>query len=138
MIGNTLIAYTALALVTFVFVLIKEFVEPSSYNPYLGQAAGNAFFTTAVMSVGMPLVLAGALLLDIALRGVARPRRAIAILALLPPACFVLLAPSNGLMAVGYAAATLSIGLLTARLMLLPRPNAQMSEPEDSGATSPV
>ena len=47
--GNTLIAYTALALVTFVSILAKEFVEPSQYNPYLGQAAGNAFFTTALM-----------------------------------------------------------------------------------------
>jgi hypothetical protein len=136
--SNTLIAYCALALVAFVFALITEFGQPSRYDPYLGQAAGSALFTTGLMSLGSPLVLAGSLLLDIALRGFARPRRAVAILALLPPACFLLLVPSNAAMAVGYAAATLSIGLLTARCMLLPRPNPLTSESADRGGTPPA
>jgi hypothetical protein len=126
---NTLIAYASLALVTFVLILMKEFVEPSQVNPYLGQAAGRTFFGTAVMAVASPIVFAGALCLDIALRRFAHPRRVVAVLALVPPAFFLLLAPSHGVLAGIYAAATLAIGLLTARIMRLPRRSVEPPEP---------
>jgi hypothetical protein len=114
--ANTLIAYAALALVTFVFVLAKEIVEPSRWNPYLGQAAGNAFFVTAVMFVTSPVVFGGALALDFFLRGLDHPRRVVAALALVPPVFFLLVAPSDLVLASSYAAGTLAIGLLTAPL----------------------
>ncbi len=117
--ANAGIAYVVAAVVTFVTLLVHEVLAPSEFNPHLGHALGGTFFVTALLLVGSPVVLAGAVLVDWLLRDAARPRAVIAILALIPTA-FWLLIGANEPVALVYAAWSLLVGLGIARLMRLP------------------
>lgn len=134
--ANTAITYLAAAFVTFVFVLAKEVVEPSPWNPYLGQAVGNTFFITCELLVGLPLVIGGWALLDWLLRGSRHPRGIVAAMGLIP-ASFWLLAVSQGLIALGYSAWSLAVAALVACFMRVPSAGTEDTVEPDGGPIAP-
>jgi hypothetical protein len=85
---NTLIAYTVVAIVTFMSLAVALLVAPASvfipseYGPLLG----GTIYVTGVLAFGLPIVIAGSAVLDYVLQPRPHPRRVVAALAVVQAA----------------------------------------------------
>jgi hypothetical protein len=127
---NGALWYVLAAAATFLFYFAAEIRSPSEYYPYFGQAIAAAWWVTAMLLFGAPVLLIALVVVDELARPVVHPRRYVMALGLLP-GVFAAVVALAAVVASGYADAwpavlwLLLVGGGFGRLMRLPPPTSR-------------